>query len=151
MNLLSGKCLCEKVRYQIKDQPISKGICYCHQCQKSGGAYGSPLLVLQKNQFNCSQTEFGKVQTTSDRGSTVTRNFCKDCGSHVFSEMSDVPQIITVKAVTLDNFNSFVPDYLVWTESASVSCAFPEGIPAFSQSAPLEMLLSQQETLLTTL
>lgn len=143
MNFISGNCLCEKVRYQIKNQPISKGICYCRQCQKSGGAYGSPLLVLRKDQFECSQAEFGRVNTTSARGSIVTRNFCKDCGSHIFSEMSDVPQIITVKAVTLDNFDSFVPDYLVWTESAAASCVFLEGIPSFSQSAPIEILLSQ--------
>lgn len=138
---MNGACLCEKVRYQINSKPVSKGICYCHQCQKSGGAYGSPLLVLHKNQFECLQTELGKVKTTSDRGSTVTRNFCKDCGSHIFSVMSDVPDFLTVKAVTLDNFNSFIPDYLVWTESAVASCAFPEGVPTFSQSAPLEILL----------
>lgn len=138
-----GGCLCQKVRYKISDKPISKGICYCDQCQKSGGAYGSPLVILHKNQFEISQGEFSAVQTVSARGSVVTRNFCKDCGSHIFSLVSDIPVILTVKAVTLDDFKTFVPDYLVWTESAGNSCAFPVGVPRFSQEAPLKMLLGQ--------
>lgn len=141
MTLLQGSCLCENVKYTISQSPLSKGICYCHQCQKSGGAYGSPLLVLHKQQFEYVKGDLGSVETTSERGSTVTRNFCKECGSHVYSQISDVPDFITVKAVTLNDFKNFKPDYLVWTESASAICAFPEGIARYEQSAPIEVLL----------
>jgi hypothetical protein len=141
MSSISGSCLCEKVQYKVFHKPISKGICYCNQCQKSGGAYGSPLLVLHKDQFQCSQVDLGKVMTTSDRGSTVTRNFCKSCGTHVFSQISDVPDFLTVKAVTMDNFNLFEADYLVWTESAVNAGPFPAGVALYPQSAPLEVLL----------
>lgn len=138
-----GGCLCQNVRYKISGKPISKGVCYCYQCQKSGGAYGSPLVILYKNQFEVSQGAFSAVQTVSARGAVVTRNFCRDCGSHIFSLVSDIPEILTVKAVTLDDFKTFVPEYLVWTESAGDSCAFPAEVPRFSQNAPLQMLLGQ--------
>lgn len=141
MSQLSGECLCEKVQYKILSKPLSQGICYCQQCQKSGGAYGSPLMVLLKNQFECRTENLSSCTTQSDRGSTVTRHFCKDCGTHVFSQISDVPDILTVKAVTLNDFKKFVPQYLVWTESAIPSCPLPEGVPAFSQAAPLQLVL----------
>jgi hypothetical protein len=141
MNQLSGGCLCQKVQYKIISKPLSQGICYCQQCQKSGGAYGSPLLVLFKTQFECTTENLSFCITQSARGSAVTRHFCKDCGSHIFSQISDVPDILTVKAVTLDEFQNFVPQYLVWTQSATPSCALPHNVPAFSQAAPIELVL----------
>lgn len=141
MRTVSGSCLCQKVQFDILNQPLSNGICYCNQCQKSGGAYGSPLIVLHKNQFQCSIENLSAVKSISERGATVTRNFCSSCGSHIFSQISDVPDFITVKAVTLDSFKSFKPEYLVWTESAVDSCTFPEGVPRFLKSAPFEILM----------
>lgn len=143
MNHLTGGCLCQKVQYKISSKPLSQGVCYCHQCQKSGGAYGSPLVVLLKNHFECSSEDLSSCSTQSDRGSTVTRHFCKDCGSHVYSQISDVSGIVTVKAVTLNEFKNFTPQYLVWTQSAAPSCALVPNVPAFAQNAPIELLLGQ--------
>ena len=141
MNQLIGGCLCQKVRYKVSSPPMSQGICYCHQCQKSGGAYGSPLMVLHKDTFECFEAELSSCKTQSDRGSTVIRNFCKECGSHILSRISDVPEIVTVKAATLDDFSLFIPEYLVWIQSAGPSCMFPMGVPSFPKNAPVEILL----------
>ncbi|MEW6056579.1 MAG: GFA family protein [Bdellovibrionota bacterium] len=140
---ISGGCLCEKVRYKISQPPISQGVCYCRQCQRSGGAYGGPLLVLYIVTFECSPEGLAFCTTRSDDGSTVMRNFCKECGSHVFSQITDLPEIITVKAATLDDFSLFAPEYLVWTRSAGPSCAFPARVPAFSEDAPLNIVLGR--------
>lgn len=144
MNKISGGCLCGKVRYTISHLPISQGICYCHQCQKTGGAYGSPLMVLAANAFETEQTEISFSETKSDRGSTVKRHFCKDCGSHIFATISDIAGLMTVKANTLDDFTQFAPEYLVWTKSADPSCFFPPGVPAFAEAAPLELVLAMK-------
>ncbi|WP_413291576.1 GFA family protein [Bdellovibrio sp. HCB337] len=99
-------------------------------------------MVLHHGAFDCSSEALSSCKTTSDRGSIVTRNFCRECGSHIFSQISDVPEIITVKAATLDDVSDFVPQYLVWVRSAPPSCAFPQGVPSFPESAPLEMVLA---------
>ncbi len=138
---ISGRCLCEKVQYKIVQPPISQGVCYCRQCQRSGGAYGGPLMVLDKNTFECSLEDLSFCETKSEDGSTVRRNFCRECGSHVFSQIADIPEIITVKAATLDDFSLFVPEYLVWTQSAGSSCAFPAGVPSFPEDAPMNIVL----------
>lgn len=141
MSQIFGGCLCQKVRYKISYHPLSQGICYCHQCQKSGGVYGSPLLVLHREQLDCSRENLVSCQTRSDRGSLVTRNFCKDCGCHIFAEISDLVDIVTVRAGTLDDFGNFAPQYLVWTESAHASCPLPTHLQSFRQNAPPELLL----------
>lgn len=142
MTPISGGCLCGKVRYTVSHPPISQGICYCHQCQKTGGAYGSPLMVLLPKAFENTQAEIAFSETKSDRGSTVKRHFCKNCGTHIFATISDIPNLLTVRAITLDDFSYFTPEYLVWTQSADPSCIFPAGVSSFSQAAPLEVVLN---------
>ena len=142
MTLLGG-CLCQKVRYTISAEPISQGICYCQHCQKAGGALGSPLLVLLDSNFSCSSADLSSYTSESARGSMVTRHFCRACGSPVFSEISDAPEIITVKAATLDDSDFFKPNYLVWTKSAGPSCVFPAEVPSFPENAPLNLMLSR--------
>lgn len=140
MKPLLGGCLCERTRYKISQAPISQGICYCRQCQKAGGIFGSPLMVVRKAAFECSPGTLSSCKTISNRGSVVTRNFCKACGSHIFAQISDVSEFITVRAATLDEVSFFIPEYLVWTRSAG-RCVFPRGIPSFPESAPLEVVL----------
>lgn len=141
MTNISGGCLCEKVRYAITSPPLSQGICYCRQCRKSGGACGSPLLVLREETFKYTKDALSFCQTTSNRGSTVSRNFCRECGSHVFSQISDVPGIVTVKAATLDNFATFIPQYIVWVRNVGPNFSPPSGLPTFQENAPLELVL----------
>lgn len=142
MTPISGGCLCGKVRYTVSHPPISQGICYCHQCQRTGGAYGSPLMVLSASTFENNQADISFSETKSDRGSTVKRHFCKECGSHIFATISDIPSLLTVKANTLDDFSRFTPEYLVWTKSADPLCIFPPGVPSFAEAAPLEVVLN---------
>lgn len=144
MTSISGGCLCEKVRYTITSLPISQGICYCRQCQKTGGVCGSPLMVLRKDAFECPQGALSFHKTKSNRGSAVARHFCKECGSHIFSQISDVPEIVTVKAATLDDLNVFVPQYVVWIRSACAFVPLPTMIPHFKENAPLEMVLGMK-------
>jgi len=138
----SGQCLCGKVQYKISGLPISQGICYCLQCQRSGGTFGSPLIVVLHKAFDCSQENLSSYKTKSNRGSIVTRNFCRECGSHIYSQISDVPEIVTVKVATFDDTSDFAPQYLVWVRSAPPSCTFPKDVPSFQENAPMEMLLS---------
>jgi hypothetical protein len=141
MTYYSGSCLCQKVRYKISAAPISQGICYCRQCQKSGGMCGSPLMVFSTESFDCTQETLSFYKTMSDRGATVTRHFCSGCGSAIFSQIADIKAIVTVKASTLDNPGHFAPEYLVWTRHAGTSTPLPAGISSFSEGAPIEILL----------
>jgi hypothetical protein len=146
MTPLIGRCLCGKVEFKILSKPVSQGVCYCIPCQKTGGVLGSPLLVLNKKAFDCTLESLSFFSSASERGSTVCRHFCKYCGTHVFSTISDAPDILTVKVAALDERESFVPDYLVWTKRANPQCIFPRDVPSFLENAPFELLLKGQAT-----
>jgi len=69
------------------------------------------------------------------------RKFCQECGSHVFAQIQDFPDIVTLRAGTLDDFNAFKPEFSVWTRSASRSCVLPSEVPAFLEEAPLDVVM----------
>ena len=138
---MNGGCLCKKVRYTISEKPISQGICYCRQCQLTGGSFGSAMILLAKDSFEIVSDGVGSYETKSDRGTTVMRQFCNSCGCHIFSKISDLPEIVTVKAATLDNFDFFIPKYLAWTQSANSSSDLPKNIPSFPGNPSLEIVL----------
>lgn len=144
MTPISGGCLCGQVRYAINSSPISQGICFCLQCQKTDGVFGSPLMVLHKDSFACSRQAVSFYKTQSDRGSIVSRHFCRECGSHIFSQISDVPVIITLKIATLDDLNHFMPQYAAWTRDASLAFTLPTGVPSFEKNAPIELVLGMK-------
>jgi hypothetical protein len=96
---------------------------------------------MRKKSFECSIADLSSFTTISARGSAIKRYFCKRCGSPIFSEISDAPEIITVKAATLDDSQFFLPDYLVWTKSAGPLGTFPGEVPRFMENAPLDLIL----------
>lgn len=141
MKPLTGGCLCGNIRFAVTGSPLSQGVCYCSKCRKAGASFGSPLLVLSKSDFKCAGKTLAKVITPSDRGSIVSRSFCRDCGSHIFAEISDLPGLVTIRGASLDDPSALSPEYLVFTEGLSNTVPTPKGLPSFPGGAPLEVLL----------
>ena len=45
---IEGGCLCGKVRYSAKGDPVFVGVCHCKDCQKFTGSAFSVVLGLPK-------------------------------------------------------------------------------------------------------
>ena len=54
---------------------------------------------------------------TSDSGATVTRAFCKSCGSQLFGRSAGMPGFMTITLGTLDAPNAFVPQVAIFARS----------------------------------
>jgi len=77
----SGKCLCGSVTWEITDTPVASYHCHCSMCRKAhGAAFGSYYFMAVKD-FNWTSD----IDTISryKSSSTITRAFCKTCGSAV--------------------------------------------------------------------
>jgi hypothetical protein len=136
-----GSCLCGKQHFVLTEPPISQGICYCRDCQKAGGAEGSPLLVVRTQALQCKKESLSCFEMKSEQGTHVRRYFCPHCGSPIFSQIVEVPEVLTVKVAGLNEPGDFKPQYVVWTRSALPSTVFPEGAARFPRGAPLALLL----------
>jgi hypothetical protein len=132
MASMQGGCLCGKVRYTIAADPIFTGVCHCKNCQKQAGTAFSVVMGVPKAAF----TVTGTLKTYNDRGDSgqaVFRRFCPECGSPIISEVAVMPDLVIIKAGTLDDTSTLQPAMHVYCSSKQNWVEIPAGVKAFPQ------------------
>jgi len=56
--------------------------------------------------------------SVADSGNRMHRRFCPTCGTHLFSEAEARPNLIFIRAGTLDDPEGAKPVATIWTASA---------------------------------
>ncbi|KAF4584102.1 glutathione-dependent formaldehyde-activating enzyme [Ophiocordyceps camponoti-floridani] len=121
---LSGHCLCKAVTYKADvDAPLMTGYDHCDDCQRQTGSTYSLVALVLKAKF----TTNGPVKKWSGKGSSgkeVHRLFCSECGSPIAHDPDAVPEIIVLKAGTLDKEirEKLKPDTEIWTAGKLPFC-----------------------------
>jgi hypothetical protein len=116
--LFSGGCMCGAVRYEISAEPMMSAICYCRDCQRSTGSAFASVLVVPKAAFKLTKGQLKEFEVTADSGNKVSRGFCANCGAPIISLLSSVPDVVAVKAGSLDDPSKFAPGASVYMSSA---------------------------------
>jgi hypothetical protein len=77
---------------------------------------------------------------TADSGNKITRQFCPECGSPLFTREPACPHLVWVKAGSLDNPELIEPTHQIWTERAVPWAHINPALPAYPKgsSAPEE-------------
>ncbi len=114
----SGSCLCGEVRYECSEEPVFSGNCHCRDCQKSSGSGYVPVLLFKKHTINI----FGNpiyFASTGGSGKSIKRGFCASCGSTIFGLFEATPDLIGIRAGSLDNPDVYKPKLDFFTNSAN--------------------------------
>ncbi len=89
---ITGKCLCEKIKYEIHGAlgPIYN--CHCSKCRRWHGAAFRTRASVKKDQFKwVSGEDLLSYYKSSD---DVTKTFCSQCGSCLITTYLSYPDII---------------------------------------------------------
>lgn len=117
--VLSGHCLCKAVTYTVDvDEPLITAYDHCDDCQRQSGSTYSLVTVVPKAKV----TIKGPTKSWAGKGSSgkdVHRIFCSECGSPIAHDPDAAPEIIAIKAGTLDTEikRKLKPDTEIWTQS----------------------------------
>ena len=114
----SGGCLCGAIRYESRAAPLFSINCHCRDCQRTTGTAYAPVLAVPRDALSITQGEPTYYTSQSDSGETVSRGFCPECGSGIFSKLSANPDIVGLKAASLDDPSWFRPTVDIYTDSA---------------------------------
>lgn len=114
----SGGCLCGAIRYESSAEPVFSINCHCRDCQRTTGTAYAPVLVVPKDAVKITQGEPTCYTVTADSGETVSRGFCPECGAGIFSKLSANPDMMGLKAASLDDPSWFKPAMDIYTDSA---------------------------------
>lgn len=128
-----GGCLCGNIRYSIAGDPMGFMICHCRDCQQSTGSDHAPVVLVARAQFSLLKGTPKAYAVTAESGNTLSREFCPDCGSPLFSEIKENDAIWIIKATSLDDCDDLKPGAAIWTDSAPAWSTMPEGIPAYGK------------------
>jgi hypothetical protein len=114
----SGGCACGAIRYDCTADPLFAVNCHCRDCQRETGGAFTPVLGVSKAHFTLTQGEPRFFGVTADSGYPTRRAFCGACGSPLFGQPDSRPDLITIRAGSLDDPRIFRPTQDIFTESA---------------------------------
>jgi hypothetical protein len=127
--VLTGGCLCGAIRYETWGSRIYNIICHCRMCQR---ASGGPLAALFYVASDCIKITKGSPHAYRS-SATVDRLFCPDCGSPLFFQRINLPNIRAIFVGSLDDPNDFIPALHVCMSSAVPWLDVHDDIPRYDE------------------
>lgn len=127
----SGGCLCGGVRYTYDGEIGGAGICHCVDCRRITGSAFNISIRLDLSRFEVVRGEPKPFTKRADRGSELTRHFCPDCGSPLFTTSPAYADAVFVKAGSLDDPALVRPALQAWTRSAVPWARIDDDLPAY--------------------
>ena len=136
---IKGGCLCQSVRYSINAEPIVTRACWCRLCQTLASGNATINLAFPSDSITISG-KLNDYEATADDGNKMHRTFCPNCGVHLFSEAEERPNIIVVRAGTLDDVEQVNIEGIIWTSSAPTWAHLDPELPHFNGQPPAPKL-----------
>jgi hypothetical protein len=124
-----GGCSCGAVRYRLASDPMFTHCCHCLNCQRQTGSAFVINLLIEADRVEALGVEPEPVNVPRDDGSVQRILRCPTCRVAVFSVYGR-PEILFVRAGTLDDPSSIEPDVHIYTRSRLPWVALPESVPA---------------------
>ncbi len=131
----SGGCLCGAVRYVASAEPLVVRACWCRVCQHIASGNATINLAFPTDTVKITG-ELRDFPSTADSGRRMHRRFCPKCGVHLFSAAEERPQMLVVRAGTLDDPNAVKPQANIWTKSAPAWAQLDPELPCFEGQPP---------------
>ena len=128
----SGRCLCGAVQYETTAPPQLVGQCHCVDCRKTSGTdHGTHLIVPEENFALTGALKF--FDHPADSGNIVSRGFCPECGSAIYSKNSTMAGVVFVRASSLDDLEIAKPQMIVYTSRAPSWSLLDTSVPNFPE------------------
>src|SRR5690242_18949807 len=106
---LTGGCLCGGVRSEASEPLVSAAYCHCTRCQRRTGTAASASGRVAPGSLRVlGGQELVRVYEPPD---SFRKAFCSACGSAVWSQSPEDPDILSVSLGTSDSHPGIRPAY----------------------------------------
>ena len=132
----TGGCGCGALRYEMNGEPLLSTDCQCRQCQRDSGTGHGSYLTFARAAANV--TGAAKSHDfVGDNGTVKARAFCPTCGTPVYTLFPSVPEVIVVRAGTLDEPERYHSRMVIWASTAPTWDKPDPGMPAYDKMPPM--------------
>jgi hypothetical protein len=126
---MEGACACGEVRYRLASEPMFVHCCHCRNCQRQTGSAFVINLLIEADRVELLAGEPLAVEAPREDGSPQGIFRCPTCEVAIYSEYGR-PEVLFVRAGTLDDPSSVEPDVHIYTRSKVGWVTLPESVPA---------------------
>jgi hypothetical protein len=119
----TGGCACGAIRYEVSTDPVMSANCYCRDCQRSTGGAMAPVIVVPKSDH----------AVVGDSGNEVGRGFCASCGAPIATRLAAMPDVMAIKAASLDEPARFKPTMNIYLSSTQPWAPVAQGLQNFDK------------------
>ena len=127
----TGSCLCTGVRFTITGalEPIQ--VCHCSQCRRAQGTPFATNIPVNASAFTI--TQGAELLSGYESSPGKTRMFCSRCGSPILSRRDSLPDVVRVRAGTLDGEVASQPAAHFHTASKANWWPITDGLPQYEE------------------
>ena len=124
--MIHGSCLCKSTTFTISGDLHSTRLCHCVNCTKFAGTSPAAWAMADISTLEVTTAGSSVSKFNSGRG---LRCFCSNCGSPVWFESLDYPEIIGIPLGVVDSGEIPAPEKHLWTQSKPTWCGINDDLP----------------------
>ena len=133
---LTGGCNCGAVRFEIDAPLLNASWCHCTRCQRRTGTPASAQGRVAPGSFHLVQGEEA-LRAWEPGGGGFAKVFCGECGSALWSQSPDDPEIKAVRLGAFDGDPEIRPQYRQFVDYAALWDPIPDdGLPRYPERKP---------------
>ncbi|MDP2011602.1 MAG: GFA family protein [Phenylobacterium sp.] len=127
--MLTGRCHCGAVTYEMPEQTIHLALCHCADCRRASGAPMVAWAMVPTDQVKIEGAT--RIYASSEHG---RRHFCEACGTGLFYTNEAVfPGLIDVQTATLDDPGALPPTAHIQVAERISWMATAHDLPTFER------------------
>jgi hypothetical protein len=130
----SGSCLCRAVRFEIAGELAPIQVCHCSDCRKAQGSAFATNIPMAVSDFRLIAGADRLKAYESSPGKE--RVFCADCGAPILSRLKARPEVVRVRAGTLDEPVATQVGFHFHTESKASWWPITDDRPQYPHERP---------------
>jgi len=125
--MITGRCLCEGVRFEISGEIGSPSLCHCSLCRHASGSAFAVNAGVASAAFRVTAGPDLIREYESSPGHF--RAFCSRCGSPLYSRMHAHPDFRRIRLGSLDQDPGVRPLLHVWVGSKAPWFTITDALP----------------------
>jgi hypothetical protein len=132
---LTGGCLCSGVRFEVTEPLLFASYCHCTRCQRRTGSAASPQARIAPGSLRLVAGE--ELVRRHQPPNADPEAFCSTCGSPLWSQSPDDPEVISVWLGAFDTDPGIRPSYRQFLDYAAPWEPIPDdGLTRYPEGRP---------------
>ena len=128
-SMITGRCECGAVQYQVTGEINDYSHCHCSQCRRLHGAAFASFGGVARKDFSYVS---GETEVSSYNSSdTHQRLFCRHCGSNILVDLSTEPENLYLAMGTMNDNPQCPPGYHIYVGSRAPWYSFDDNAPQY--------------------